>query len=268
MRPLLALVLLSFAAQSALGATLYGPTPYRSAADSPFDLSGLGSTFYLEDFEDGELNTPGISWLGPPGIVLEPGTLTDSVDGDDGVIDGLGRDGRSLRSVGISVDFSDPPNVSLITSYKFDATALGFLPNAFGFVWTDGPPLGAVVIDVLDDAGNIRNHYYWPETGYGTIGDEFFDGGTADDSFYGIYDPNGFSRIVVWTHTRDDQFNSFELDHLQYGVIVPEPSTMACAATVILVCLLPRHTRRRRRLNQAAPTGKMASFLDFVRPSG
>src|SRR5687768_15287026 len=38
-----------------------GPITYRSAADSPFDLSGLGETFFLEDFEDGEMNTPGIS---------------------------------------------------------------------------------------------------------------------------------------------------------------------------------------------------------------
>ena len=32
---------------------------YHSAADSPFDLAGGG--FYLEDFEDGKVNTPGLS---------------------------------------------------------------------------------------------------------------------------------------------------------------------------------------------------------------
>ena len=44
-----------------------GPRPYLSAADSPFDMSGLGTTFFLEDFEDGELNTLGIFQPGLPG---------------------------------------------------------------------------------------------------------------------------------------------------------------------------------------------------------
>lgn len=34
-----------------------GPIPYLSRADSPFDLTI--PDFYLEDFEDGQLNTPG-----------------------------------------------------------------------------------------------------------------------------------------------------------------------------------------------------------------
>src|SRR5690242_6738717 len=45
-------------------ATFLGPTPYLSRADSPFDLSGLGTTFFLEDFEDHALNTPGVSVSG------------------------------------------------------------------------------------------------------------------------------------------------------------------------------------------------------------
>ena len=49
------------ATQKLPAATMFlGPTPYLSQADSPFDLSELGTTFFLEDFEDGELNTPGI----------------------------------------------------------------------------------------------------------------------------------------------------------------------------------------------------------------
>src|SRR6185295_5549806 len=42
------------------GPTLYGPSPYLSAADSPF--AGLSLGYYLlEDFEDGQLNTPGVA---------------------------------------------------------------------------------------------------------------------------------------------------------------------------------------------------------------
>ncbi len=42
------------------GFTFLGPTPYLSAADSPFAEYLDGPDFYLEDFEDGELNTLGI----------------------------------------------------------------------------------------------------------------------------------------------------------------------------------------------------------------
>lgn len=41
-------------------ATFYGPTPYLSFRDSPFSGTNF-SYFYLEDFEDGLLNTPGVN---------------------------------------------------------------------------------------------------------------------------------------------------------------------------------------------------------------
>jgi len=82
--------------------TLFGPTPYLSAADSPFNLSGRGTTFFLEDFEDGLINTPGlnISQVFGGATVNPPGSLTDSVDADDGVIDGSGTAGHSLLHTG------------------------------------------------------------------------------------------------------------------------------------------------------------------------
>ncbi len=71
-----------------------GPTPYLQTSDSPW-LSQIGSAnFYLEDFEDGLLNTPGVSATGAN--VIGPGGLTDSVDGDDGNVDGSGSTGRSF----------------------------------------------------------------------------------------------------------------------------------------------------------------------------
>ncbi|MEZ6069861.1 MAG: hypothetical protein R3C10_06175 [Pirellulales bacterium] len=95
-----------------------GPTPYLSAADSPFDLSSPGSTFHLEDFEDGELNTLGIHQL-PPGAlnatVMDPSPTTDSVDADDGTIDGSGTAGHS---------FAAGPAVSVFTD-----NARGPLPH-------------------------------------------------------------------------------------------------------------------------------------------
>ena len=64
MRKLVLASLVAFLAGAPAGAAILGPTPYLSAADSPF--AGLGlSNFSLEDFEDIALNTPGLSAAGP-----------------------------------------------------------------------------------------------------------------------------------------------------------------------------------------------------------
>ncbi|HEY8492699.1 MAG TPA: hypothetical protein VIN04_02330, partial [Myxococcota bacterium] len=73
-------------------ATGFGPSPYRSFADSPF--AGISfAWFHLENFENGALTVPGVSIS--TGRVIFPSDFTDSVDGDDGLIKGLGRDGHS-----------------------------------------------------------------------------------------------------------------------------------------------------------------------------
>lgn len=66
----------------------------------------------LEDFEDALLNTPGVSGAG--GGVTGPGGITDSVDADDGAIDGSGLLGRSYFGGG-AAGFT----------FTFDETALG-----------------------------------------------------------------------------------------------------------------------------------------------
>jgi hypothetical protein len=64
--------------------TFLGPTPYLSVADNPFDMSGLGTTFFLEDFEDGSFDLPPGATTSDPEVV-PPSPTTDSVDADDGV---------------------------------------------------------------------------------------------------------------------------------------------------------------------------------------
>src|SRR6185312_15032118 len=54
-----------------------------------------GQTF-LETFESGSLTTPGVT--PSTGSVVPPGGITDSVDGDDGAIDGSGTAGHSFFS--------------------------------------------------------------------------------------------------------------------------------------------------------------------------
>src|SRR5215204_4406309 len=106
-------------------AALIGPTPYLSSADSPFDGQSF-SWFYMEDFEDGLLNTPGVT-VSPFTAAIAVDGYTDSVDGDDGAIDGSGSDGHSLWSNFASSYFQ----------FDFDAGTLDALPTHVGLVWTD-----------------------------------------------------------------------------------------------------------------------------------
>jgi hypothetical protein len=100
--PLLLLIaavtlILTAADPAAAAPTLIGPTPYLSFSDSPFKSVSF-SQFYLEDFESGQFNSPWVTAINnDPGQslgVLSPGGTTDSVDADDGVIDGVGRGGH------------------------------------------------------------------------------------------------------------------------------------------------------------------------------
>src|SRR5512138_1593890 len=87
------MVLIGSAATASAATTTYGPTPYLSSADSPF--AGVSFTyFHLEDFEDHLLNTPGVTGSdgGVASVVFGP-SIHDSVDGDDGSIDGSGLNG-------------------------------------------------------------------------------------------------------------------------------------------------------------------------------
>jgi hypothetical protein len=51
-------------------------------------------------------------------------------------------------------------------------------------------------------------------------GDGGTNGGTAEDRFFGIFHPGGIAYFTVTA-------SSWELDHLQYGLLapIPEPST-------------------------------------------
>lgn len=177
-----------------------GPTPYLQTSDSPW-LSQIGSAnFYLEDFEDGLLNTPGVSSSGAG--VIGPGGLTDSVDGDDGSVDGSGSTGRSfLRTSGATG-----------ITFSFNQAVLGSLPQRAGIVWTDG--LGLITFEAFDGSefllGTITGNHAGSEV----------NGQTAEDRFYGWEYAGGIGSIKIKNVT-----GGIEVDHLQYGA-VPEPATM------------------------------------------
>ncbi len=176
-----------------------GPSPYLCIEDSPFDTTGLGVTFFLEDAEDGSINSPGLMVSG--GSITGPGGITDSVDCDDGVIDGSGQLGRSIFGSGAAG-----------ITMTFNAGALGFLPTSAGCVWTDGGATNTVTFEAFDENG----------LSLGTIvaegiGDGSFDSGTEEDRFFGAHHEGGISKIFIKLQPFGGG-SGIEIDHIQYGV--------------------------------------------------
>lgn len=191
-------------------------TPYLSGVDSPF--AGHAG-WQVEDFEDGFLNIPGLS--ASAGRVRGPGDNRDSVDGDDGFIDGWGTSGSSyiVNSTEARVDFS------------FDIGELGDLPTEAGLVFTDGIPGGTFIFKAWDADNNLIGIMEL------TLGDDARDGGTAEDRFIGVTSDLGISRIRLRSME-----GGFELDHVQFGYgAIPAPGALALLGMAGLA------SRRRRR---------------------
>ena len=226
------------------GFTFLGPTPYLSSADSPFAHYLGGPDFYLEDFEDGELNTPGIEQqehhvYGSAfhATVMEPGEYTDSVDGDDRYIDGCGAAGHSLRSNAFYSNVMIPQRNTVSIVFQFNENELRDLPTAFGFVWTDGP----IGIDYFRPGLDVRfvitdsdgNRYVSPSESVSfNVGR---DGGTMEDRFYGVVGDTGISEVDVFGvyYGEGESMPYIEIDHIQYGrVIIPEPGSVGLVVTL------------------------------------
>jgi hypothetical protein len=199
-----ALFALAVAAGSnpARATTFLGPQPYNSELDSPFHYLPH-SYFYLEDFEDNALNTPGVT--SSAGLAFTNGSTTDSVDKDDGAIDGNGTHGHSDWS-----SFSP-----LAFTFTFSAATLGSLPTMAGLVWTDvgqvssgTPKFGNVMFEAFDQNGVSLG-----AVGPFPVGDGEDTGQTAEDRFFGVEYDGGISKIKMWMTNSVD----FEVDHLQYG---------------------------------------------------
>ncbi len=186
---ILALCILS--ATDCHGQTLLGPLPYLSSADSPFNT--VDPTYVLETFEDNLFNVPGVT--ANAGVsVIGPGFNTDSVDADDGAIDGSGTNGRSMFS-----------NGQVGVTYTFDAAVLGGLPTHAGIVWTDGD--GTVLFEAFGPGDVLLG-----SVGPAALPDDDFFGGTAEDRFFGVIDAGGIAKIKI-TNTS----GGIEVDHLQFS---------------------------------------------------
>ncbi len=216
--PLLAFAVLA-TALSAQAQTFFGPTPYLSVADSPFPTGA--PLFVLEDFEDGLFNSPGVSANG--GVVTSTqfsGSIIDSVDADDGLIDGQCPGGDSFFASSVGMTFS------------FSSAALGGLPQKVGIVWTDGGPNATVTFTAFDGSGaslgSVVANGQGDNTNFGT---------TVDDRFYGVEFAGGIGSISIAHNV-----GGIEIDHLQYELpcgansasvyCTPKTNSLGCAPQI------------------------------------
>ncbi len=213
-------------------ADFLGPSPYFSVADSPIGTA-VNEYFYLENFEDGFLSTSGVT-QSPAGIITPNSQVTtDSVDADNGPIDGIGNSGRSLLTGGTTNSFS----------FQFSANGLGVLPNRAGVVWTDVGSvdegqlgIGTVIFEAFGPANELLGTIVADMLGDGSI-----NGATDEDRFFGVINPAGISRITItMPHSTD-----WEIDHLQYLRVVPEPATMSLTALGLAGLAIVRRRRAR-----------------------
>lgn len=219
----------------------FGPTPYLSQADSPFPVDGSHPNFYLEDFEDGELNTPGIAFNEGLPLAVDPVVTSGSVDGDDGLIDGLGQQGHSLAQPFHILIFTDPGQYVFQIDFTFDSAVLGELPNAFGFAWTEGAPNSNIQLTLFDELGN-----QYSQIAFTGIGDDIHNGNTDDHVFIGATAEFGIARARITSTNVGGETVTLQIDHVQYGqVAIPEPEHLSLLGllTFALVLCQKRLTR-------------------------
>jgi hypothetical protein len=176
---------------------LIEPVGYRSFAGSPFNGVSLPGYFHLENWEDGLVNTPGVTPSSTSTGSSFPG-FEDSVDGDDGVVDGTCSKPAGRCDSGFA-------NGEI--SFTFEVELLGGLPTHVGIVWTDGG-FGA---DVTFEAYDAANVLIGTRTVPG-LGDNSNFGTVEEDRFFGVVASGGVRRIVV-----RNTGGGIEVDHLQYG---------------------------------------------------
>jgi hypothetical protein len=170
--------------------TFVGPTPYRSVADVPAGFYAGGAPVFLDNFEDLALNGGIVASSGVPAR----GTFADSVDADDGVIDGSGSSGSVFG------------HTSTAFPTFIDFAFTGTLPTAAGLVWTDGIG-GTVSFAAFGPAGQLLG-----QIGPYALAQPGNTGQTAEDRFFGVQYAGGISRIRIIDTSRN-----FEVDHVQYG---------------------------------------------------
>jgi hypothetical protein len=178
-----------------------GPLPYRQFSDSPFAPGTPSSYFYLEDFEDHLLDTPGVT--GQYGVLSSSfgyPSLVDSVDGDD---QDPANDSCSNCDCYFNID--GPQGVA----FTFDTAVLAQLPTHVGIVFTDAGPPADLIFTAFDEYDNVLVTITGKD-----IADETNATACDEDRFFGVIASQGVRRISFRSTG-----GGIEADHLQYGVL-------------------------------------------------
>ena len=219
---------------------VFEPSLYFSEQDSPFYEGIQNGTIYLEDFEDQALNTPFVSvtpsllTFGTTGRALNPNVSDGNirgVDGDDGLIDGLTFAGDSWFTAFRFGGGADDRH-----SFDFTPDAQGRYPTYVGLVVTEVDEfgntvdIGALGLDGLP-IGALLEQF---DPNEWTVPVDTPIGSPLRQRFIGLHSTEGISRLFI--------SNARQVDHLQYGYSIPEPSI----AVFLLAGLgLLRHRRRK-----------------------
>jgi len=201
-------------------AVYVGGNSYQSfASDSAFAGLTFSNYFYLENFEDGLLNSPGVS--ANTGSVTSTGfsgAIIDSVDEDDGAVDDKCNKGAATF-VNCDSYFASPGKPGV--TFTFNQGVLGVLPTHVGIVWTDG--LDPILLEAFDSTSTSLGQF----GPFNNAGGAHDDQDVLEDTFLGVIDLGGISAIKI---TSGSGSGGIEVDHLQYGAgaesPVPEPATL------------------------------------------
>ncbi|HSV12859.1 MAG TPA: PEP-CTERM sorting domain-containing protein [Tepidisphaeraceae bacterium] len=221
----MSLLVLGMSVAPATGAATTGiTTPYFSSANSPLVTASPG--YQLETFESGALTLPAVTLTTLHGSSVD---LHSSVDGDDGVLDGDGFNGKSLTV------FTQANTTG--ATFSFNNIMLGTYPKSAGVAVTVDIA-NPLIFTVFDSSNNVSGTITVPNSN--TLDP------SNDDFLFWASDPAGISAISV---SSNNAAIHLHLDHLQFDTIntisIPEPGTLA-GATIAggVVCI----GRRRRRV--------------------
>ena len=158
------------------------------------------------------------------------------VDGDDGLIDGNGFAGDSWVRISLASFGPIPRHI-----FEFTANESGIFPTYVGIVITDVANRDLTVdLGLRDSLGNIIEDSvdgYDPGSWTAPPGTPNPNDSTHRHRFIGFHAPQGISRIFI--------SNTLQIDHLQYGYAIPEPSSLV----LLLGVFVPLGFHRRRSPN-------------------
>lgn len=198
---------------------------YEQPSDVPTGFYGGGAATSIENMEAGVLRF---------GISANRGSIIPPPLGFLGAIDSVLTDGNPLDPPGSRGHSWFSGNGADGVTFTFDT-----LHTAVGLVWTDGQG--------VTYAGFYRGATLLGIIGPLTLADGSFGGTTGEDTFFGATDPLGITSIVVWNTD-----GGIEVDHVQFGNMVPVPEPSTYIAGALLFFPFGTHLVRRLRTSKLA----------------